>query len=237
MNDLPLLMKQWRARLGGYETFRVVAFGSSNTEIGWHSDSRHGWPCWLACIFHASVGHHVQTLNAGIGGNTAVDLLKRLDRDVLPIQPHLVILTIGGNDFFQRHPLADFEANLRQLESRLRGAGAVVAFQTYYAMLPEAGPGFAAYMDVVRQVATTTGSGLIDQYSWFSAWQQNDLPKYRTIMRDPAHLKPVGNALFGTLAGRTFGCWDPAVPADLPTNDYLPALERCGAPPRNLVLA
>ena len=235
MNQLPTLMRTWRAN-AGRTGFRVVAFGSSNTEVGWHSAGYHGWPCWLACIFRASVGHHVQTLNSGIGGQTAADLLQRLDRDVLPVQPHLVIITIGGNDYFKQHPLPVFEANLRQLEARLRAAGAVVVFQTYYAMLPEAGAGFAAYMDVVRQVALSTGSGLIDQFTWFSGWQQSDLPTYRTIMRDPAHLKPLGNALFGTMAGRAFGLWDPAVPAELPTNDFLPALERHGAPSRNLVL-
>ncbi|MEI8315975.1 MAG: SGNH/GDSL hydrolase family protein [Verrucomicrobiota bacterium] len=234
-SHLPLLMKQWREKRG-QESFRVVAFGSSNTEIGWSCEGRHGWPCWLSCIFRASVGQHVQSMNAGIGGNSAVDLLKRVNRDVLPIQPHLVIITIGGNDFFQRHTLADFESNLRQLEAILRGAGAVVAFQTYYALLPEAGTGFDAYMDVVRKVATATNAGLIDQYSWFSAWQKEDLTTYRTILRDPAHLKPVGNALFGTLAGRVCGCWDPAVPADLPIYNHIPALERHGAPTRNIKL-
>ena len=235
MNQLPLLMKDWRAKRG-QESFRVVAFGSSNTEIGWSCEGRHGWPCWLSCIFRASVGQHVQSMNAGIGGNTAKDLLGRIDRDVLPIHPHLVVITIGGNDYFQRHTLADFEANLRQLETILRGAGAVVAFQTYYALLPEAGAGFAAYMAVVRKVAASTQSGLIDQYAWFAAWQQEDLATYRTIMRDPAHLKPVGNALFGTVAGRVFGCWDPALPPDLPIYNYIPALERHGAPPRNIEL-
>ena len=231
MNQLPLLMKQWRAKLG-QESFRFVAFGSSNTEIGWGSAGRHGWPCWLSCIIRASVGQHVQMMNAGIGGNTAVNLLGRINGDVLAIHPHLVIITIGGNDYFQNHTLTDFAANLRKLETILRGAGAVVAFQTYYGMLPETGDGFAAYMDVVRQVATATGSGLIDQYSWFSAWQKADPTTYRTIMRDPAHLKPIGNALFGTLAGRVFGCSDPVVPPDLPIDKYLPALESHGAPKR-----
>ncbi|MCG3146678.1 MAG: hypothetical protein PCFJNLEI_00112 [Verrucomicrobiae bacterium] len=238
--NLPHLLKQWRTRQDG---IRVVAFGSSNTEIGWHSDGHHGWPCWLSCIFRASVGRHVQMLNAGIGGDTAAGLLKRITRDVLPIQPHLVIITIGGNDYFQQHPLAEFETNLRQLESILHRTGAVVAFQTYYALLPDAGAGagnydigFSAYMDVVRTVASTTEAGLIDQFAWFTAWQQTDLASYRTIMRDGAHLKPVGNALFGTLAGRVCGCWDPAVPADLPVADFLATLEKCGAPRRNLEL-
>lgn len=236
MNPFPELLKHWRSRRG-QEAFRVVMFGSSNTEIGWHSDGRHGWPCWLACIFRASVGQHIFSMNTGIGGHTARDLVGRVQRDVLPVQPHLVIITIGGNDYFQKHSFDEFEANLRKLESTLRETGAVVAFQTYYSFLPEAGDGLGAYMNVIRRVATTTGAGLIDQYTWFSRWAQTDLPTYRTIMRDPAHLKPVGNALFGTLAGRVCGCWDPAVPADLKMYDYMPALEAAGAPPRNIELA
>jgi len=233
--ELPHLLKQWRERTGK-EGIRVVAFGSSNTEIGWHSDGHHGWPCWLSCIFRASVGRHIQMMNAGIGGDTAAGLLKRIDRDVLPIHPHLVIITIGGNDQFQKHSLSDFEANLRKLESILRETGAKVAFQTYYALLPESDVGFAPYMEVVRNVARSTDAGLIDQYAWFSAWQNNDITTYRTIMRDGAHLKPVGNALFGTLAGRVCGCWDPALPADLPIYNFIPALENCGAPKRNIEL-
>ena len=231
--QLPDLMKQWRAQ-AGQTGVRVVAFGSSNTEIGWHSEGRHGWPCWLACIFRASLGQHIQTLNAGIGGDTAASLLKRIDRDVLPIRPHLAIITIGGNDHFQKHSLSDFEANLRQLESILRTAGAAVAFQTYYALLPESDLGFASYMEVVRTVARSTEAGLIDQFAWFSAWQQHDPATYRTIMRDGAHLKPVGNALFGMMAGRVCGCGDPALPADLPIDNFVLSLESFGAPKRNM---
>ncbi|MCG3148679.1 MAG: hypothetical protein PCFJNLEI_02124 [Verrucomicrobiae bacterium] len=231
--ELPELMKQWRAKRG-QESFRVVMFGSSNTEIGWHSEGRHGWPCWLSCIFRASVGQHIFSLNTGIGGNTARDLLGRIRGDVLPVQPHLVIITIGGNDYFQKHSLDEFEANLRKLHQILRDAGALVVFQTYYALLPEAGAGLGAYMDVIRRVARTTEAGLIDQYAWFGPWRDGALEQYRQIMRDPAHLKPVGNALFGTLAGRTFGCQDPAMPADLEIHNYLPALEAVGAPHRKL---
>ena len=229
------LMKQWRTREAA-ETHRVVAFGSSNTAIGWHSDGRHGWPCWLACIFRASIGQRTQTLNAGIGGDTAANLLQRVHSDVLPIRPHLVIVTVGGNDFFQRRPPADFEADLRSLDSILRTAGAAVAFQTYYAFLPEAGDGFTAYMDVVRRVAATTDTALIDQYAWFLPWQQSDPDGYRAIMRDPAHLKPIGNAVFATLAGRTCGLWDPAFPPDLPAAELVTLLERHGAPARNITL-
>lgn len=212
--SLSVLLQEWHRELG-QRPYRVVAFGSSNTEIAWHSEGRHGWPCWLACTMRMNVGQHVTFINAGISGNNAAQLIGRIQGDVLELRPHLVIITIGGNDYFQQRPLADFAADLRSLEATLREAGAAVAFQTYYAFLPEAGFGLTQYMDVVRQVAESTGAALIDQYSWFLPWQQNDLPGYRTIMRDPAHLKPVGNALFGTLAGRACGLPDPVFPDDL----------------------
>ena len=117
------LLADWRAQCG-QRSFRWVAFGSRNTELGWHSEGRHGWACWLSCIIHA--------------------------------------------------------------------------------------------------VARSTGAALIDQYSWFLPWQQHDVAAYRPILRDPMHLKPVGNALMGTLAGRVCGLPDPEYPPD-----WGPAVPEC----------
>jgi len=87
---------------------------------------------------------------------------------------------------------------------------------------------------VVRHVATTTGSPIIDQYSWFLRWQQSDLENYRLIMLDAAHLKPVGNAIFATMAARVFGVPDPQLPADIKPDvvDCVARLEKFGAPLR-----
>ena len=38
-------------------------------------------------------------VNAGVNGDTAAGVLKRLDHDVLAPKPRLVILSIGTNDF------------------------------------------------------------------------------------------------------------------------------------------
>ena len=229
---LPELMTEWRAQRG-QRAYRWVAFGASNTELGAHSEGRHGWPCWLSLMLRASVGQHVQMMNAGISGNTAAQLLGRLNGDVFEARPHWVVVTIGGNDFIQHRSLADFESNLREVESRLRKAGVPVAFQTYYAPLPEVGDGMGDYMAVVRQVAESTGAALIDQFSWFQPWCQQDLATYRTIMRDPMHLRPVGNALFGMLAGRVCGLADPEFPPDMKPAVYdgLAAMSRFAAVP------
>ncbi|MDX2162849.1 MAG: GDSL-type esterase/lipase family protein [bacterium] len=42
-------------------------------------------------------------LNAGVGGNTVVNLLRRWERDVLPLQPDGVFVMVGGNDAISYH--------------------------------------------------------------------------------------------------------------------------------------
>ena len=181
-----------------------------------------------------SVKQRVWILNSGIGSNTAADLCSRVAGDVVTVQPHLVIITIGGNDSGRGRPVADFEADLRSLEKTLREAGARVVFQTYYALLPEVGHDVTRHMEVARRVAQSTGAGSIDQYAWFLPWLKSDRAAYRTIMKDPGHLNALGNALFGILAARVFGLPDPPLPADLQQSvtDPLEILEHCDAPPQ-----
>jgi hypothetical protein len=77
---------------------RVIGFGSSNTEQHWHLLGHFNWFSWLGCSLREWVGRHVTMINQGINGETAEDLLKRIDRDVISFKPNLVIITIGGND-------------------------------------------------------------------------------------------------------------------------------------------
>ena len=232
MIPLPELMNRWRTT-GDTVAQRIVAFGSSNTGLDTHNEGRHSWVCWLTLALQQSVKPRVWVLNTGIGGNTAADLRARVADDVVAVHPDLVILTIGGNDAGRGRFLSDFEADLRSLENTLREAGALVVFQTYYALLPDWGNDVTRHMEVVRRVAQSTGGGLIDQSAWFLPWFQGDPTGYRAIMKDPGHLNALGNALFGTLAARAFGVPDPPLPPDLqrPVTERLAVLERYGAPP------
>ena len=233
MIPLPELMKRWQAS-GNAQAHRIVAFGSSNTILGTHNEGRHSWVCWLAFALQQTVKQRVWILNAGIGGNTAADLCARVTGDVVAVQPHLVIITIGGNDSGHGRTLAEFESDLRSLESTLHQAGTLVVFQTYYALLPEVGHDVTQHMNVMRRVAVATDAGLIDQYAWFLPWLKSDPTGYRAIMKDAGHLNALGNALFGAFAARSFGVPDPPFPPDMdqPVTDRLAALERHGAPHR-----
>ena len=59
-------------------------------------------------------------INAGVAGDTAADMKKRLERDVLPRRPTLVALSVGINDVLRNVPLADYEADVAAISDRLK---------------------------------------------------------------------------------------------------------------------
>ena len=46
--------------------------------------------------------NEVEVINAGVGGNSSANLLKRVHEDVIAKQPDLVILMVGTNDALTR---------------------------------------------------------------------------------------------------------------------------------------
>ena len=216
MPDLRATVERWKERVD--EGVRVVAFGASNTDVSWHSLGRHGWATWLECALREWVGRHVSMTNCGISGNTSAQALARMARDVLPHAPACVVITLGGNDVVHA-ALEEFVENLRKIGTALRAAGAVPVFQTYYAFdyqsLDAVNRRFPEYMAAVTSLAEELGEVSIDQHGWFRAWYDGDREGYMPVMLDAKHLRPVGNAIMGTLAARSFGMPDPVMPPDI----------------------
>jgi hypothetical protein len=59
-------------------------------------------------------------INAGVAGDTAAGMRKRLDRDVLPHKPTLVTLSVGINDVLRKVPVAEYEADVAAIAERLK---------------------------------------------------------------------------------------------------------------------
>ena len=89
----------------------VVFFGDSITQ-GYGVRTEESFP---ALVSHA-LG--VPMVNAGVPGDTMGAGLARMERDVLPHRPRLVVVEFGGNDFLRRVPL---EETLRDLEAIVGG--------------------------------------------------------------------------------------------------------------------
>ena len=118
-------------RLEAGDRTRFVAFGSSNTERripGLH------WFDWLDLALKATYGRVHHCINAGLGGDTTQGLLARFDEDVALYRPHVVLVTIGGNDAKPDSGIDedDFRRNLNEVIRMIRELDATPILQTYY---------------------------------------------------------------------------------------------------------
>lgn len=88
-----------------------------------------------------SIGSSLSVTNAGVGGNTTRDALKRLERDVLAHRPRIVVIGFGINDAAvdvwknppatdSRVSLEEYRENLRALAQSIETAGAKVIFMS-----------------------------------------------------------------------------------------------------------
>lgn len=71
-------------------------------------------------------------INAGIGGNNTVDLLKRIEQDCLAYRPQLTVLMAGTNDMnsVKHVPLPEYEKNLSQIARRIIASGSRLLMMT-----------------------------------------------------------------------------------------------------------
>ncbi|MCP4274644.1 MAG: hypothetical protein GY781_22185, partial [Gammaproteobacteria bacterium] len=87
----------------------IVAIGDSITQADTHwtvqghkNTIQGGWVTRLASILNENFPDEYEVINKGINGDTATGVLRRLDRDVIPLKPDIVIIAIGTNDIFAR---------------------------------------------------------------------------------------------------------------------------------------
>lgn len=202
------MLEQLLDRLTINPRTRIVAFGSSNTErrlAGLH------WFDWLELGIKHAYGRVHHCINAGLGGDTTRGLLGRFDEDVALYQRHAVLVTIGGNDSGPQFGISDgeYRDNLVQICALIRGLGAEVILQTYYSadierMEPEYGAAFQRYMGLVRKVATSEGTALIDHHRRWERLRKQDPQTYRSLMVDALHVNALGNAVIGLDLVRAF---------------------------------
>jgi len=199
------IFESMQARFKTLVITRTLAFGSSNTQRilpGMH------WLDVFELAISDTYGKINYCINTGISGNSTTDMLKRFDEDAAFYQPHLTFITVGGNDFFRKMPEAEFEANLRELHRKFNNMGCSVVFQTYYAPDPARNDDlvyFYRLMDIIREVAKSTGSGLVDHLRRWELLRKAYPEIYLKMMHDGFHVKCYGNMLMGLDIGRHFG--------------------------------
>ena len=73
-----------------------------------------------------TVVSEIKVINAGIGGNNTIDLLNRIDTDVISKDPGMVVVMAGTNDMLNSRKMLSYEeysTNLRLITQKLKKSG------------------------------------------------------------------------------------------------------------------
>lgn len=218
MKSAAQIIRGWKEQQE--KSFRIVAFGSSNTELSWHSEGRHNWVDWLYINIRGNLGRHITVVNQGISGETSEDLLKRMERDVFSLSPQAVIITVGGNDAARGFTYRQYYDNLKEICTRLIDKKIQPILQTYYCpYYDECSTGyrdiFESFAEVNRNLAGELDIPLIDQYAYFEPFYEKDKAGYKELMRDGLHVNPLGNMIMGIIVSKHFGLPEPQIPGDI----------------------
>lgn len=154
-------------------------------------------------------------LNRGIGGDTTRHLLSRWQTDVLAARPDWLSLMIGINDVWRAFganvheavPLAEYEANLRELLDRSRDGGARLILMTPYMIEADPAVPMRRQMDefsaVVERLAGDYDAVLVHTQRAFDAALQH-LPAAE-LAADQVHPGSEGHAVIALAWLRAVG--------------------------------
>ena len=116
----------------------------------------------------------INMINAGIGGVTAKDSLKRLDSQVLKHEPDLVIVCFGLNDV--NGELSDYLSALCEIFSRCRAASSDVIFLTPNMLNTYvAGDTPTQFLEYAKKTADMQNGGRMDNFIYSAVALAKDM--------------------------------------------------------------
>lgn len=189
----------------------IVFLGDSITEAGSGPDGYVTLTSRAVEKMHPDL--NLKVINAGISGNRVSDCRKRLKRDVLQKKPAIVVVYVGINDVWhwmvgQGTNKDVFESGLRDIVSQIHSFGAKVILCTP-SVIGEKSDGtnrfdgmLDEYSDIVRNIAETTGTQLLDLRKAFTAYLKQHNPnndEQGILTQDGVHLNQNGNRFVSTL--------------------------------------
>ncbi len=192
-------------RLYELKKIRIVGFGSSNTECCYPNTFVPSWLNWLDYGLRKIFGRYLTTINSGVSGQTSAQLIMRLQEDVLFYQPHLIFITVGGNDSNPKNNLSieDFHNNLVYIIDECKKIkDCEIILQSYYSPIYEKLPAdysvnFKKYMAEICKVAQETDTILFDHLpQWVHLRSVLGDSYENKFMDDPMHLNGLGNQLW-----------------------------------------
>jgi lysophospholipase L1-like esterase len=193
----PLVLPGFRAALrDGLRPVTIVALGSSSTSGAGASVPAQAYPARLeAALRAARPGLALRVVNRGVGGQDAPAMAARIEAEVLPERPDLVIWQAGANGALRRADPERFRASVAAGLARLREAGAeVVLMDNQRAPRITAAAGHERFDAALAGFAGQDGVTLFSRGRLMDAWAAAGTPVGAMLVPDGLHHNDQGYA-------------------------------------------
>lgn len=195
---------------------KILCFGDSITSCADFPDNRK-WTALLQRDLDAADPGEYAVYNRGIGGNTTVHGLDRINSGILKYMPGIVLIEFGFNDASLRKGeeiskvlLPDFKANLSKIIQLVREREGNPILMTNHVTDQEP-PGrpqangrdyfetFRLYQIAIREVAQETSTALIDLEA---EMQKAGVSPKDVVSEDRIHLKESASRIYADFVFR-----------------------------------
>jgi acyl-CoA thioesterase I len=149
----PQLNNTIKAFAGGEVVIAVLGGASTLGRAAGGSDR--AWPARLSSALAERLpSARVKVVNLAVAGQTAKEAVKRLDRDVVPLKPTLVIWETGTMEAVRGTDVDEFREAMKAGIDELRAAGAeVVLMNVQFSRETDAMIHFGPYLSAMRELA------------------------------------------------------------------------------------
>ncbi len=184
----------------------IIAFGSSSTSGYGASSPDFSYPNRLAAQLRRQYPTaDITVINAGVGGEDAPEMMKRLQKEVLDVHPDLVIWQVGTNAVLRNLDPGDTAKLVEDGIGRIQAAGdadVVLVDPQYSPRVTERPESASKMVKMLGKVAELRHVGIFPRFEVMREWhEQQALPVESFVIADGLHMNDWGYACFAQLLG------------------------------------
>lgn len=184
----------------------IVAFGSSSTAGYGASSPDFNYPNRLAAQLRRQYPTaNITVINAGVGGEDAPEMMKRLQTQVIDVHPDLVIWQVGTNAVLRNLDPGETAKIVEDGITRIQAAGdadIVLVDPQYSPRVTERPESASKMVKLLGKVAALRHVGIFPRFEVMRDWhEKQSLPVESFVIADGLHMNDWGYACFAQLLG------------------------------------